>query len=521
MGIQKKILISFLILFTSLVAGSTTSGGLGYGDINMIDEGQFGAWANHMLHGKLMFKDIYIVYGPLHVYPLYLLFKIFEPSAFLARFYLSLGGAVGIVAVYFLLLHLKIRRSVRLIALLLFFAIPIMNLRVSFALWTLYFLFRANKKRSNFIANLIVGVLAATTFLISQDFGTFIFLILFVHIIYVFITSKSKEFLKSFSAIALGSGSLMLLFFTWFYLEGWLLSYLDTLLDVSTSLAGINVPNGKNFPYPHTFLSLDIGNLLKSLSSEDILIYGNLVIILSGIFYSIVNAFRLKLKNTNYEALLVGFLALFSFMVLLTRSGIGHYFYTMPPIIILCAFFADSLSKEKKINRHLSTIIITVLVIFALRVVYLNNPNILSAFSPSTYLKRHEPSISRIGPLNISEFQEKKIVLMQSLIRRFTQKGDSVFFFNDQPMMYLLTDRVNPTKFDLPFAANTLDKRLNLLQSLISQKPKIIIFDKDVWAIDGITNIRRLPEVYSYILVSYSLSLEKDNVLIYTLKENE
>lgn len=81
----KRINIFFEIIFFAILGffiGSAETLSPFYGNINVIDEGQFAAWANFMLHGKLMFKDMYIVYGPLYVYPLYLLFKFFSPSFF-------------------------------------------------------------------------------------------------------------------------------------------------------------------------------------------------------------------------------------------------------------------------------------------------------------------------------------------------------------------------------------------------------------------------------------------------------
>src|SRR3989304_5377037 len=107
---KKSLLISLLIILVAFLIGPTYTSSPFLGNINLIDEGQFGAWVNHMSHGKYLFKDIYLTYGPLYVYPLYLVFKIFTPSAFIIRSYLALGSTLGIVVCYLILQRLNLSK---------------------------------------------------------------------------------------------------------------------------------------------------------------------------------------------------------------------------------------------------------------------------------------------------------------------------------------------------------------------------------------------------------------------------
>ena len=124
----------------------------------------------------------------------------------------------------------------------------------------------------------------------------------------------------------------------------------------------------------------------------------------------------------------------------------------------------------------------------------------------------------RVGFLNISDSQKRKIIFFQKFVDKNTKKQDYIFLFNDEPSIYMLVDRVNPTMFDLPFIGNTLSKRQDIVSSLRRNSPKYIFIDMDVWAIDGISNFRRLPEVYTYIGKNYSYVATIENVKILKLK---
>jgi hypothetical protein len=82
-------------------------------------------------------------------------------------------------------------------------------------------------------------------------------------------------------------------------------------------------------------------------------------------------------------------------------------------------------------------------------------------------------------------------------------------------MMYLLVNRSNPTRYDLPFIANTLEKRLEVLSSLERTRPKYIFENTLAWAVDGVDNRTRLPEVYAFIKQHYRVIGYIDSYRVY------
>src|SRR5258706_14777035 len=99
----KKTLVVFLLesLFFALFlffVGSAIVNNPILGDINFIDEGQFGAWVTHLLHGQYLYKDVYAAYGPFYIYPLLFASKIFGQSIFLIRLiYMSLSTFLSLM----------------------------------------------------------------------------------------------------------------------------------------------------------------------------------------------------------------------------------------------------------------------------------------------------------------------------------------------------------------------------------------------------------------------------------------
>ncbi|MCL5432529.1 MAG: DUF3488 domain-containing protein [Patescibacteria group bacterium] len=512
---QKKIIIIFFIFLTSVLLGTSTAGNIFFGDLNPIDEGQFAAWANYMLLGKQMYKDIYIVYGPLHVYPIYILFKIFSPSAFLVRFFLTVGSAVGIIAIYFILDEFRFSKLNKTIVLLVFLLVPATILRQGMGLWAIYVLMVAYSTKSKFW-NFLLGIISVVTFLVSSDFGIFIFTVVLIHYTFQYIVSKKiiDVFFQNLFFL-LGALTVCVLFFVWSYSEGWLLDYIRVTKDIYISSTGSSAPNGQNFPNPLTILGKkDLLSSLKYFFSKDMLLYESLIIYFVSIFYLFFTFFTNKTHKQEYKFFLFTLYGILTYSVLLTRHGIGHFFYVLPPIIISFGYFLNRLSTNFKKNSLLSLILILLICVYFLRLIYLNNPQIRQLFNLPKYVAMPISNPSRVGSIYISNSQKVKISSIQSFVVKNTEKQDYIFFFDDEPIMYMFTDRLNPTEYDVPFVGGTLEKRIRMLNGIIKYKPKFIFFDKDAWPVDGIPNSKRLPERLFTIKIKQGLT-----VLPYTVKK--
>jgi hypothetical protein len=202
----------------------------------------------------------------------------------------------------------------------------------------------------------------------------------------------------------------------------------------------------------------------------------------------------------------------------------GTFFFTFSPIIVIAGFFSNkllSLQKKGSVfeSRILSRTIIIIFILSLLRSFLIFRPYYSKIIElPKVFFETN--TVLRLGHISISNTQKNYIQSVQKFIRENTVSSDYVFFLTDEPMMYMFVDRLNPTRFDLPFVGNTMDKRLEILQSLKNKKPKYIIEDTKAWAVDGINNRQRLPEVSSYINSNYfRRTIIGDGVVVYERRE--
>lgn len=496
---KNKKVILFEIILMLLLSVITPIGGatLFYGDINIIDEGQYAAWANHMLLGKYMYRDMYITYGPLAVYPLYTLFTLFSPSAFLVRFYLLLGSilGVGIALRFFYKLHIPFYLRVMGIVFLSIF--PVLGWRQAMGLITILILSSLLTKQT-VQRGLLLGISNAVTFLISPEIGILLFVLTGLVFLYTLIGGEMKRVFPALLAVLLGVFIIFLPFSLWSMREGWFLAYVITTIDLFMSFSGIGVPNGMNFPVPQQ----STWGIISFIFSKDFLLYYLILFYLATFAYLGVRFF---LQQSREEGKIVILLAIFGVLLLslsISRPGIGHVFFTLSPVIILSFYFMYVLflpvTHGKKGERVVVCFLLSILLIFFLRILFIQRIQIKETVR-NMWQSESASNLERVGTIVIRDQQAKKILALQTFIQRHTKESDTIFFFSDAPLFYMLTNRKNPTRFDLPYIAITQEKRYELYSSLDSNTPRFIIVDTNTWDVDGISNKRRLPEIYRLI----------------------
>lgn len=527
MDIKKKIIKKFVLeilvfLLIAIIFGSLFFISPFYGDLNFIDEGQFGAWANHMINGKQIYKDIYIPYGPLLVYPLFLLFRTFGASAFLVRLYLTLGAVMSVVAINILLYLLNIKNTTRRIILLVLILIPGLGLRQGSGYLVLLFVYLSLVYRKNYLY-LLTGVFSIASFLVSPDIGIFSFILCFIIFLYRFIFSRDLAHeLKKWVYFLQGLILTFSIFSFWSIYENWFWSYINTTSDALFNFSGINTPNGKNFPLVNALLSnkIEYSRLLNFTVSKDGFLYWLLFLYIGTFFYFLI---RVVLKKIDRNDLIIGLLFIYGmslYTVVIGRPG--HIFFVIHPAIIISVIFIEKLicliKKIHKNEKFVIVLLITLLSFFNIRLILMFRTEIFKAISLFRISNKSNINQSRIGHIHLSSNQISYINTIAKFIDKNTNKFDYIFFLSDEPMIYLLTNRVNPTRYDLPFIANTKEKRYELVSDLEKRKPKFIFHNSKTWAIDGIDNLTRIPEIKNILESEYAKDYIFDGVVVYRTK---
>jgi hypothetical protein len=492
-----------------------------FGDVNVIDEGQFGAWLTHMLHGKHLYKDTYAAYGPFYIYPLYFLGKIFSPSVFLIRIvYIVLNTFLATIIVKFVLNKIGVSHVLQIFSILLLLIIPGFGMRQGIGFLAILLSMYAIEK-NNYFWSIASGITLASSFLVSSEIGIFSTIICGFYFMYQLITTKklSQTIIKIFF-ISISVFFLFLLFFFWANSEEWFSSYIHTILDDLSTYSGIDLPNGKSFPnalllIPQTFSLI---KWMKYIVSKELLLYWLFFFYVCTFCFFFIRIIFKKMKKRDTLVFLISCYGFFLSMILIGRYG--HFAFTLSPMFILFAYYIDLLLKVIKtpkniFEKSLSIFLICIICLFSLRIILIYRPQfprffeITNAFFQAKYSPRY------VGFVSLSNSQKKSILTIQNFIEKNTSPGDTVFFFNNEPIMYMLVNRENPNRFDLPEVAITKDKRLEILNSLIKEKPKYIIDDTQAWSVDGVSNRQRLPEVIQFI-ERYYQKKKLDNFIIYT-----
>ncbi len=517
--IESVVILLFLLFIGSGIVVSPF-----FGDINMIDEGQFGGWIAHMLHGKHLYKDVYAAYGPLYIYPLYIFSKLFGPSVFLIRIvYIVLNTFIAVLIARTVLRTIKVSLVLEIIALALLLIVPGFGMRQGVGLLAIILSFYAMKEKK-LAWSVASGVAIANSFLVSSEIGIFTTITCGLLFIYKLVTEeKAQDILRKLSLVVLSVCIIFLLFFLWANGEGWLHAYLQTILDDFQIYSGIALPNGQNFPNALQLLpqNLSVVSWAKFSVSQKLLLYWLFLFYLITFLFLFVRLALRKSKQTDLLIFLIAVYGFFLSMILIGRYG--HFPFTLSPVFILFAYYLNILVNifivsKKRNEKTFSALLIVIICLFSARVISIYRPHFSKILSVPQAFVSTKNSPKYVGNVTISSSQTKAILTLQNFIDENTKLTDTVFFFNNEPMMYLMVNRDNPTRYDLPEVAVTKEKRLEMLNDLIENRTRYIIDDTQAWSVDNVSNRRRLPEVYEYMQKEYN-KRKLDNFIIYTRKD--
>jgi hypothetical protein len=204
--------------------------------------------------------------------------------------------------------------------------------------------------------------------------------------------------------------------------------------------------------------------------------------------------------------------ALMTYASIVGRSG--HYFMMVPFIFVIGSFYVSKIYpfKMQTISwgtKFLGLAFTTLFIMYGLRHISIFRYDIF------TNLQDHNASISRITPLSISSNQAKDIVSLQKYFYDNSQTTDQIYLLNNIPAFYFLLNRENATMYDLPLLAGSKQKRLEIVAALERNKPKYIIEDTKAWAVDDISDKKRMPEVFDYVKGHYIFAHKVEHYIIY------
>lgn len=197
------------------------------------------------------------------------------------------------------------------------------------------------------------------------------------------------------------------------------------------------------------------------------------------------------------------------------RPDFGHIAYSTP-LLFVTVFYLSYVAYEEFRNSDIQLLWPVALALILL-------------FTPISTI-----SLDRVGALasikveNVEEYFDlprkndrewlpADVVKISDYIKSRTTKDDPMFIFTQQPIYYYLTERQNSTRFYIPWFADPAQLTNVLLQDLIKNPPKIILYsirDGTGWdQPDGYDMATRTPEVNAWILTNYRKQTRVESAL--------
>ena len=557
--------IGILIIFIF-----TWSPNFGHGYIVGPDEGQHLAWINEILHGKTVYKEIYMFYGPLLEFMPIIFMKIFGISLWSLRLFYQLSNMFNIV-LGFLILKLVVKtRTFLYLGLWALLSTKVTEFwmarwggaRLTLALcavWLIIYYAKKGKRPALFLGGVFTGLALFT----SQEIGL---VLLFASILFLFFLNfhilKRIE-VKSFIRIV------------FLYIGGFIISILPFVIYLLTKgafldyirIVFIDLP----FKYPKYFVEPEFTQLLFiSLFSNlkipfpfdtryflyyllSILIYG------LGFGYIIWNSIAHRMTRRK---ILIFFILLFGFPLFLSsfRQIIGEQISLYsPPIVVTAIFLLEMLfilSKKNLIIQrkkfNIKKLIIAIFCLIVIQDVFLilfikstpykyakgiiNSYLTLKKDAADRFYRFTDTSIAseekyarlsgewnklglvRAKGIFVPEKQAEAITGAIEFIKENTASSEEIFVFPHEGQYYFLADRPSITRFTpCIYASIDIDYQRQIVNDLETKRPRYCIYVRDAYVFtdyNKIPNEKRLSLVFGYLKDNYLIKKQYGQTLI-------
>jgi len=483
------------------------------------EEGQNLAWVQSILNGGVYARDFFCLYGPMLVYPLVWLMKLFGETILVERVYTYLLNlaAYGIVIAF---LYRTIRsRTVFVLGSLIFFTVysfcPFLSpsatyLRVCLALVPLLLACHYLERPSPYLL-LASGAVLGQSLLFSQEFGLCAGLaVAGTFILHGLLSRDGLGIAKRGGLILAGCLASIAPMLAYFAAKGALGAFFQTMYVypklVTLGFGALPFPPFRGF-------------LANPLADGFLLPY-SVILVYGAVSVWLVVLFGLGIRNNRmylFTALL--FMGMLSFRSSLGRSDFYHVANPGIPAFLLVFLLIDqaliAVVRDRRPEvRAFSAVAGTVLAT-AVIMQFTSHPllqtNLKRGFDELSHPARKlnmTPTGSQLVSLKRAGvyFDTETVPTLKrlhSFLEANTRPSDYVYFFPNEAAYYFLFNRNNPTRYAIAYFAITRDQRHEIVRDLERRKPAYLVYSLDTWRIDNIGEDIQVPEVVKYLQTRY------------------
>lgn len=505
-----------------------------YGPINLYEAGKELACINELFLGKLPYRDVFTVFGPLNIYLEALSMLFFGKNLAVLRAYFYIGTIFTLIIVYIISRHLcKGRLFSCAIALALlvetyhpYWATRWGGFRFGFA--SMAILCAINFFRNEkLIWAILAGVFTSIAFLVSFDGGIFSWMAIgYTFCFYVVHNLLKKRTLKlqGFMSFFIGILVALVPFLVYFASKNALLPYIDTLITI--------IKNQRTVWYQGHIKV----NIWGSIHPSQILKYNfkylfPVFLYVGSAIYLTYRIFKRTSSKRGYGILCLSIYGLLMYEARVAMHIIGPQFQMVlqPAIILGFVFLEHTFNQIIRLRHNLgvnhnSIKFTALIVIFTCGVSYfifsekrfyknlsgwihyqMHKKHTISTFAkavPTSNIELSPLGIERAKGILVPQKQAEEIEGVTRYIIPKTASGEPVFTFPTHGIYNFLADRSTVGRFNIAGLAWTSPKyRKELLVELKTVKPRYIIYNRQISVLAATLHRREeiLPEIIEYI----------------------
>ncbi|MFH1754039.1 MAG: hypothetical protein ABH875_07660 [Candidatus Omnitrophota bacterium] len=510
-----------------------------HGYIDHLEAGTDVALVNDLSHGKIPYKDIFTLFGPLNIYFEAFAMLLFGKGLAVLRAYYFFANILTIIVAYFICLRISKNRLLPYISALAliiethhpFWTTRWGGPRFTFGLLAILaaiLFFKKGTRRWAYIA----GLFGSIAFFVTPDVGITSLLsmgfTLFLSLIYTGFYEKRWN-VNGLTYFVLGATTVFGLFLSYFAIKGALIPYIDIFVVLLTKHMKVWSQG-----------SADIGKYF-SMARDNILGYNfklMLPIIMQGgaILFVIHRMLRRTISWRGYSILCLSIYGLLMYKTALRSLAGPQFAMAFQPVVILGFVLMDHVfvrittlartiftPEGKPDMLAIWTVIFFLLAGYAIssdkryyrdlegwRDYQRHKTEVMPMYSNYIHVSRIQLTplkTSRARGIKVPSGQAGIIDGVTKYIKSVTEPGEQVFTFPEHGIYNFLADRPSVGRFNIAgFAWTTSEYRQELLGDLQEIRPRYVIWSRETSYLAKSINVADrdfLPEIQEYLNANY------------------
>jgi len=494
----------------------------GYRWLMPVDEGQWLYYADQLLNGRVLYRDVWYQFGPAVLYGLVGSMMVFGKTLATERIYFWLLNVAGLVVLYGFSTTLNKRTGPRLALCLvvlinsltcrLVMTNPGFLFRQCFNLLPLLMLFRMKSETPRGIKlAFLAGGLSMLSVLISQETGLFSIAACSVFLVVMGRDREKPEF--GFKSLFWYAGGLLLGLIVWCafcLLQGSLTEYFVV------GFAEVFIMAGK-----HQSTAFPGWTMLVGKGAGPAVYYHFCLTYLPILACTATGAWLLARRKWNARLLSLCTYGVCTFTILIGRSDLYHSTFAALPLFLLLAYGFEATSAMSALQAPFRRVgAIGLIVSLSVSVVVANASNLAKLVSSSRFVNATEDGgvIPHLGSALIPGLQREIIRFVMTEVEENSRADQRVFSILHAPHHYFFLDRPTNTRYATPIFANQASAKKELLEDLRTGNYGLIVYERRQFP--NIDYDYYFAEILEYVHKNYVVQSEfKKLVVILKLKE--